>query len=272
MGVALSVSQTLRCSTHALDVSLFDVNAGEALTETRQLPRIVAAQSVFLDGQVALRTMGWQLTPVGWTTASLGADAMTNIMNPPKANDRTLRESAVIEGFLESPNEDSFAGVYRVVTPHLVAFFRSRGCGFALSEDLTQEVMLTVYRKAAQIRDRSLFRAWLFRVARNALCRQCGKQSREVETVDLANVAGCLVASINKPAGTPAFEFHDWMAFLESSEREALTLRFVEEWEYHEIAAAKNIPIGTVQWRVFNAKKKLAPHLKSRQISSREAA
>ncbi len=194
------------------------------------------------------------------------------MMNPPMANDRTLREGAVIEVFLESPDEESFADLFGVFTPQLVAFFRSRGCPLALSEDLTQEVMLTVYRKAAQIRDRSLFRAWLFKIARNALCRQFGKQSREVETVDLANVVGSLVASSNKPAGTSAFEFHAWMAFLESSEREALTLRFVEEWEYHEIAAAKNIPIGTVQWRVFNAKKKLAPYLKARQISSREAA
>lgn len=194
------------------------------------------------------------------------------MMNPLVANERTLRESAVVESFLESPNEESFADLFLVFTPQLVAFFRSRGCPFALSEDLTQEVMLTVYRKAAQIRDRSLFRAWLFKIARNALCRQYGKQSREVETVDLANVAGCLVASSNKPAGTPAFEFHAWMAFLESREREALTLRFVEEWEYHEIAAAEKIPIGTVQWRVFNAKKKLALHLKSREIARREAA
>ena len=194
------------------------------------------------------------------------------MMNPPMANERALRESGVTERFLESPDEESFADQFRVFTPQLVAFFRSRGCELALSEDLAQEVMLTVYRKAAQIRDRSLFRAWLFKIARNALCRQYGKQSREVETVDLANVSGSLVASSNKSAGTSAFEFRDWMAFLESSEREALTLRFVEEWEYHEIAAAKKIPIGTVQWRVFNAKKKLAPHLKSREISRREAA
>jgi RNA polymerase sigma factor (sigma-70 family) len=194
------------------------------------------------------------------------------MMNLPMVTDRTLRESAVTERFLESPNEESFADLFRVFTPQLVAFFRLRGCEVALSEDLTQEVMLTVYRKAAQVRDRSLFRAWLFKIARNALCRQYGKKSREVETVDLANVAGSLVASSNKPAGTSAFEFHDWMAFLESNEREALTLRFVEEWEYHEIAAAKNIPIGTVQWRVFNAKKKLAPYLKARPISRREAA
>jgi RNA polymerase sigma-70 factor (ECF subfamily) len=194
------------------------------------------------------------------------------MMNSPMANDRTQRESAVIERFLESPSEESFADLFRMFTPQLIAFFRSRGCPLASSEDLTQEVMLTVYRKAAQVRDRSLFRAWLFKIARNALCRQYGKQLREVETVDLANVAGSLVASSNKPAGTSAFEFHGWMAFLESREREALTLRFVEEWEYHEIAAAKKIPIGTVQWRVFNAKKKLAPHLKSRHDSRREAA
>src|SRR3984957_16985038 len=185
------------------------------------------------------------------------------MLNPPMANDRVVREGAVTEKFLESPDDQSFAEVFRVFTPQLVAFFRSRGCELALSKDLTQEVMLTVYRKAAQIRDRSLFRAWLFKIARNALCRQYGKQAREVETVDMANVVGGLVASNIKPAGTPAFEFHDWMAFLESREREALTLRFVEEWEYHEIAAAKNIPVGTVQWRVFNAKKKLATHLKA---------
>jgi len=40
-----------------------------------------------------------------------------------------------------------------------------------------------------------------------------------------------------------------------------MTLRFVEQWEYHEIAAAKDMPIGTVPSIVFNAKKKLARRL-----------
>jgi RNA polymerase sigma-70 factor (ECF subfamily) len=206
------------------------------------------------------------------SSGELNEELSLNMMNPPIANDRSLREGAVIERFLESQDEESFADLFRVFTPQLVAFFRSRGCELVLSEDLTQEVMLTVYRKAAQIRDRSLFRAWLFKIARNALFRQYGKQSREVETIDLENIAGRLVASSNKPAGTPAFEFHHWMTLLESREREALTLRFVEDWEYHEIASAKKIPIGTVQWRVFNAKKKLAPHLKAREARRREAA
>lgn len=62
------------------------------------------------------------------------------------------------------------------------------------------------------------------------------------------------------------------MKFLDPQEREAMTLRFVEDWEYHEIAAAKAIPIGTVQWRVFNSKKKLAVHLRPRQGELLKAA
>jgi DNA-directed RNA polymerase specialized sigma24 family protein len=62
------------------------------------------------------------------------------------------------------------------------------------------------------------------------------------------------------------------MKFLNNQESETMTLRFVEEWEYHEIAAAQAIPIGTVQWRVFNSKKKLAPHLSPRREIYRKAA
>src|SRR5580692_3247291 len=149
-----------------------------------------------------------------------------------------LDEGAVTERFLNAPCDESFDDLFKTFSPQLIAFFRARGC-IHMAEDLAQEVMLTVYRKAEQIRDRALFRAWLFKIARNALCRHYGKQSRAVETVDLAKVADTLIASTKKPGGPPAFEFHQWMDLLGSHEREALTLRFVEEWEYHEIAAAK---------------------------------
>ena len=180
-------------------------------------------------------------------------------------------EEAAMETFLDSPDEESFAALFKMLTPQLVAFFRSRG-GEAAAEDLAQEVMLIVYRKAGQVRDRALFRAWVFTIARNALCRHWGQRAREVETVDLAEVPERFVASNKQPSGTPAFEFHRWMAFLDSQEREALTLRFIDECEYHEIAAAQTIPIGTAQWRVFNAKKKLAPHLKRIEINTTRMA
>jgi RNA polymerase sigma-70 factor (ECF subfamily) len=180
---------------------------------------------------------------------------MTHSTTP---NDRPDRETAAMEGFLQSPSDESFTELFLSVTPQLVSFFRARGCRLDLSEDLSQEVLLTVYRKAGQLRDRLRFRAWLFAIARHALYRHYGKQSPVTGEVDFDNVMG----APERP-GPPAFEFRLWMELLEPCEREVLTLRFVEEWEYHEIAAAKSIPIGTVQWRVFNAKKKLSARLRA---------
>jgi RNA polymerase sigma-70 factor, ECF subfamily len=194
-------------------------------------------------------------------------------MNHPSIQTEThLQEQAAIGDFLDSPSEDSFRPLFRIFTPQLTSFFRSRGCEMTLGEDLAQDVMLTVYRKADQLRDRTLFRAWLFKIARSFLCRHYGKRAREVETIGLENLSDLLIASRQASAGTPAFEFLHWMEFLNQREQEALRLRFIEQWEYHEIAAAQEIPVGTVQWRVFNAKKKLAPHLRTRQTAVRLAA
>lgn len=192
------------------------------------------------------------------------------MINQVVTNKHSFQEAA-IETFLDAPNEEAFAALFKILTPQLVAFFRARGCDEA-AEDLAQEVMFTIYRKAGQLRDRALFRAWIFTIARNALSRHWGQRAREVETVDLGEVPERLVASNKQHGGTTAFEFHGWMSFLDGQEREALTLRFIDEFEYHEIAAAQAIPIGTAQWRVFNAKKKLAPYLKKIETNDRRIA
>ncbi|HUA61438.1 MAG TPA: RNA polymerase sigma factor [Verrucomicrobiae bacterium] len=182
-----------------------------------------------------------------------------------------LQESDVAERFLEQHDEDSFQALFHVFSPQVVAFFRRRGHEKGIAEDLAQEVMLTVYRKAGQVRDQRLFRSWLFMVARHAACRYFTQRAREAPTVDLADIADFVAAPSRNPLG-PATEFNDWMKFLDAQERETMTLRFVEEWEYHEIAAAQAIPIGTVQWRVFNSKKKLAAHLSAVRYPERRAA
>jgi len=193
------------------------------------------------------------------------------MVNEPNVNETGVTEARVIDRFLDDPNQESFAALFKIFAPQLVSFFRSRSRQLALAEDLAQEVMLTVYRKAGQIRDRASFRAWLFSVARNALRRHYDRLAREVETMNLADVESRLATATDEPAATRAFEFRDWMAFLDTRERELMMLRFVERWEYHEIAAVQGAPIGTVQWRIFNSKKKLARHLKPRHVT-RQAA
>jgi RNA polymerase sigma factor (sigma-70 family) len=160
--------------------------------------------------------------------------------------------------FLELPCEASFTALYRVLAPKLVRYFQFRTSGRTAAEDLAQEVMLTLYLKGSQIRNRALFHGWLFQVARNALRKHYASQAR-LASVDLDHVSSTLAEP--NPAATEPFEFETWMNHLNEVERDVIQLRFVEGWEYHEIAATRSVPLGTVQWRVFRAKKKLAAHL-----------
>ena len=177
---------------------------------------------------------------------------------------KSIREAAVIDRFLDAASDESFTPLYELFAPQVIAYYRARSCDSGLSEDLAQEVMLTVHRKASQIRDRALFRGWLFRIARHTLCRHYNRESHRIEMVSAENSVDHL-AQVTREAGTPGFEFMHWMAFLDSRERELMALRYIEDWEYREIAKTKQMPIGTVQSRIFNAKKKLAPILTMRR-------
>jgi len=194
--------------------------------------------------------------------------------NEPMRTRRWRQDRAVVDRFLDSPSEQSFEELFNTFTPQLIAFFRSRRCEASLAEDLAQEVMLNVHHKAGQLRNRTSFRGWLLRIALNVMRgHYSNNMANRVETVDLASVTNRLTThDSHKSSGTPGFEFLHWMDFLDSRESEVMKLRFIEQWEYHEIAAAHAIPIGTVQWRVFHAKKKLTPHLRPLHEGTRKAA
>src|SRR5215469_17633063 len=130
-----------------------------------------------------------------------------------------MSEYEVAEQFLNQADEESFDALFRIFSPQLVAFFRRRAHERGVAEDLAQEVMLTVYRKAGQLRDHKLFRAWLFKVARNAAFRHFAQRTREVRTVDIAALGDLVPALNGNPLG-PATEFNDWMKFLDDQERE----------------------------------------------------
>lgn len=175
--------------------------------------------------------------------------------------DITSQEVAATEQFLKSRDEESFTRVFRLFTPQLLSFFRTRGCESGLAEDLTQDVMFSVHRNISQVRDQNLFRAWLFTIARHAMYRHFTKRAHHKQESILDSTVDHLSAAEGRRPGTDGFEFREWIKFLDPPEQELMTLRFVEQWEYNEIAAAHSVPIGTVKWRVFHAKQKLAPHL-----------
>jgi RNA polymerase sigma-70 factor (ECF subfamily) len=138
----------------------------------------------------------------------------------------------------------------------VLAFYRARRCDPQMAQDLAQEVMLKVYEQSSALRQREAFRGWLFRIVRNEWLQQLRRLGRTVPTVRLNVDEHENGGEVKDPlAGA---RFHEWMQALEPDEREIMTFRYVDGLEYHEIAEALQMPTGTVQWKVFHSKKKLA--------------
>ncbi|MCS6953978.1 MAG: sigma-70 family RNA polymerase sigma factor [Bryobacterales bacterium] len=166
-----------------------------------------------------------------------------------------LFEDEAVDRFLREPSEESYGQLFRALAPRLLCYFRTRGCPTELAEDLAQEVMWTVYQRSWMLRRLERFRPWLYKVMRNVLLQHLRRSRRDVATVALGKETAELPAPVADPlAGS---QFSEWMASLAPDEREILTLRYVDELEYHEIAEVLGLPTGTVQWKIFNAKKKL---------------
>src|SRR2546427_3783229 len=122
----------------------------------------------------------------------------------------SLNEQDAIDLFLGEPTEETFSDLFRAMAPQVIRYFRARACEPSLAEDLSQEVMLTVFRHVAGLRDRKLFRPWVFKIARNALLQHIRSASRSVRTTGLNLELHDAVG----PAGdlTAATDFAQWMA------------------------------------------------------------
>jgi RNA polymerase sigma-70 factor (ECF subfamily) len=163
-----------------------------------------------------------------------------------------VTEQDFVRAFVAERTPESYSALFRVLAPRMIAYFRVRRCEASLAEDLTQEVMLAMYRQIGQLKDVAAFQPWLFRIARNCLLQHFRRQDRQPQEVEIQEVS--------QPEADPlaAFEFAQWMRALDLDERELVRLRYIEGLEYHEISSVTSTPMGTVQWKIFSIKKKLA--------------
>ncbi len=126
----------------------------------------------------------------------------------------------------------------------------------AESEDVAQEVFLKAYANLARFRgDSSLF-TWLYRIAVNEALRI--RRRRSLPTMDglPETEAPAAEAETDEEAPTLA-TLQRLLARLPDDHRVIVTLRDLEGLSYQEIAETLEIPIGTVESRLFRARREL---------------
>ena len=169
------------------------------------------------------------------------------------------RERRAIADFLSRRTEEAFCGLFDALYVRLCRYFAAHNVEWTVAEELSENVMFLVYRRISQLRDGASFYGWMFQIARNEWLQHRRRLATEPATIAYEPIAARLQDTLDSGERLSADgPFREWMQHLDETESEILTLRFVEDLDYPEIAQILGIPVGTIKWKVFNAKSKLA--------------
>lgn len=170
-----------------------------------------------------------------------------------------MENRPIIEQFLATRTEEAFCALFELVCVRVRRYFLLRGLDAATADELTQNVMLKVYRQAGELRNPDQFYAWLFTITRNELVSFWRGQQSRIETVGLETLPNEHAARLTvESTALPALRLMEWLKAIDPADRDLVVLRFVEGLSYEELAAVFSLPLGTIKWRIFNARKKLA--------------
>jgi RNA polymerase sigma factor (sigma-70 family) len=143
------------------------------------------------------------------------------------------------------------------------------------ANDLVQETYLRAFRFITQFESGSNAKAWLFKILKNAFINEFRRKKRQPAQVDFEDVR--LSHDTEDVAGSEAFADlrEDMFSYLIGDEvtqainempvdfRTVILLCDVEDFNYEEIAAILDIPVGTVRSRLHRARNSLKEKLES---------
>jgi RNA polymerase sigma-70 factor, ECF subfamily len=145
------------------------------------------------------------------------------------------------------------------------------------AEDLAQETFIRAYRAIGQFRQDSSFRTWLHRIALNVIRSHVARRRQREPLLSLepnreAETAVHDAATTGDDPETVLIRrqaIDQALAMLTTEARLVVTLRDLQGLEYQEIATITGVPIGTVESRLFRARRRLRPLLEPLRVCAR---
>ena len=174
-----------------------------------------------------------------------------------------------IQAIAAGRDREAFAEIFNHFAPRVKSFLRKAGASEAQAEEIAQEAMLSVWRKAALFDPTASGAAtWIFTIARNLRIDAIRRERRggairvdEVEAeyeADAAPLADARIASAQSDD-----RVRKALETLPGEQLTVIRMSFFEEHPHSEIARVLRIPLGTVKSRVRLAMKRLRALLES---------
>ena len=145
----------------------------------------------------------------------------------------------------------AFEELFEVYGPKIKNFMQRQGVDAGTAEELTQDTLLAVWRKAALYSaDKGSPAAWIFTIARNI---RIDKIRREVGWQELTDEKAGAIPSEDVPPDELASERQRQarvqvvLASLPPEQRDVVVLAFIDGLSHSEIAERLSLPLGTVK-------------------------
>lgn len=148
-------------------------------------------------------------------------------------------------------DREAFAAVFRRFAPQVKRYLVARGASGSAAEELTQEVMLTVWRRAESFDPaRATASTWIFAIARN---RWIDSLRQRRPPIDSGQDPALLAAAADREQPLDAAErrarIEQALAGLPGEQAEIVRAAYFEDKSLSTMAAEKNLPLGTVKSR-----------------------
>lgn len=172
--------------------------------------------------------------------------------------------TALLEAVAVRRDRDAFIALYKHFAPRVKTFLLRSGASDARAEELAQETMLTVWRKADSFVPRNIGVAgWIFTIARNLHIDSFRRERRFAYNLDEAD-AGSETQEHEQRTPEDAVSaahmearVHEALAQLSPEQRRVIELFFFKNKTHGEIERELKIPLGTVKSRLRLALNKL---------------
>jgi RNA polymerase sigma-70 factor (ECF subfamily) len=153
----------------------------------------------------------------------------------------------------------------QLVARHQAAVFRAALAALRVREDaeeVAQDAFVRAWKALDRFRGDSSFRTWILRIVWNrAISRRRGLAGWLRRSTPLDDVAEPAAAAGGQDAGVHNAQLHAHgvgaIQALSPKLRDALLLAHSGDYQYDEIARILDVPLGTVKWRISEARRKV---------------
>jgi RNA polymerase sigma-70 factor (ECF subfamily) len=161
----------------------------------------------------------------------------------------------------------AFAALFKHFAPRVRAYLVRAGCEPGMADELVQEAMLAVWRKAGQFDpERAAAAAWIFAIARNLRVDALRRRRAPTVAVDLIDMASDEPGPDEQLAGAQAAaQLRLALVDLPPEQMEVIRAAYYADRPHSEIAALLGLPLGTVKSRLRLALQRLRAQFESLQ-------